>query len=93
MMRSAMAKHILVKSKDEAEQLKQRLAKGEDFAKLARKYSTCPSKKRDGDLGEVYPGQLVKVVEDVIFRKPLLKVHGPVKSKFGYHLIVGYFRS
>ena len=92
-MRSAMAKHILVKSKDEAEQLKQRLAKGEDFAKLARKYSTCPSKKRDGDLGEVYPGQLVKVVEDVIFRKPLLKVHGPVKSKFGYHLIVVYFRS
>ena len=87
-MRSAMAKHILVKSKDEAEQLKQRLAKGEDFAKLARKYSTCPSKKRDGDLGEVYPGQLVKVVEDVIFRKPLLKVHGPVKSKLDRKSVV-----
>jgi len=92
-MRSAMAKHILVKTKDEAEQLKQRLAKGEVFGKLARKYSLCPSKKRDGDLGEIYPGQLVKPIEDVIFKKPLLKVHGPIKSKFGYHLVVVYFRS
>ena len=91
-MKSAMAKHMLVKTKVEAELLKQRLDKGEDFAKLARKYSTCPSKKRDGDLGEIYPGQLVKPVEDVVFKKPLLKVHGPVKSKFGYHLVVVYFR-
>jgi len=91
-MRSAMAKHILVKTKPEAEQLKQRLANGEDFAKLAKKYSTCPSKKREGDLGEIYPGQLVKPVEQVIFNKPLLKVHGPIKSRFGFHLIVVYFR-
>ena len=92
-MRSAMAKHILVKTKQEAEELKQRLAKGEDFATLAKKYSTCPTKKREGDLGEIYPGQLVKSVEQVIFNKPLLKVQGPVKSKFGFHLIVVYFRS
>jgi len=92
-MRSAMAKHILVKTKDEAEQLKQRLVRGEAFGKLARKYSLCNSKKRDGDLGEIYPGQLVKPIEDVIFKKLLLKVHGPIKSKFGYHLVVVYFRS
>ncbi|MDQ6957415.1 MAG: peptidylprolyl isomerase [Mariprofundaceae bacterium] len=88
-----MAKHILVKSKPEAEKLKARLDKGEDFAKLARKYSTCPSKKRDGDLGEIYPGQLVKPIENVIFKKPLSKVHGPIKSHFGYHLVVVYFRT
>jgi len=92
-MRSAMAKHILVKTKPEAELLKQRLANGEPFAKLARKYSTCPSRKRDGDLGEIFPGQLVKPMENVIFKKPLLKVHGPVKTQFGYHLVVVYFRS
>lgn len=92
-MKSAMAKHILVKTKDEAEQLKQRLANGEDFGKLARKHSTCPSKKRDGDLGEIYPGQLVKPIEDVIFKEPLLKVHGPIKTKFGFHLVIVYFRS
>ncbi|MBN4082448.1 peptidylprolyl isomerase [Mariprofundus ferrooxydans] len=92
-MRSAMAKHILVKTKPEAENLKVRLDKGEDFGTLARKYSTCPSKKRDGDLGEIYPGQLVKAIENVIFKKPLSKVHGPIKSRFGYHLVVVYFRS
>jgi len=92
-VRSAMAKHILIKTKPEAEKLKARLDKGEDFGKLARKYSTCPSKKRDGDLGEIYPGQLVKPIENVIFKKPLSKVHGPIKSRFGYHLIDVYFRS
>jgi len=92
-MRSAMAKHILVKTKPEAEKLKLRLDNGEDFGKLARKYSSCPSKKREGDLGEVYPGQLVKPVENIIFKKPLSKVHGPIKSRFGYHLIMVYFRN
>ena len=92
-MRSAMAKHILVKTKQEAEQLKQRLDHGENFAKLARKFSLCPSRKRDGDLGEIFPGQLVKPIENIIFKKELLKVHGPIKTQFGYHLVVVYFRS
>ncbi len=91
-MASAMARHILVKQKDEAEKLKQRLLSGEKFDVLARKYSTCSSAKRGGDLGEIRPGQLLKPVEQVIFKKPLNKVHGPVKSKFGFHLIVVYFR-
>jgi len=91
-MKSAMAKHILVKTKAEAESIKQKLDKGEDFAKLARKFSLCASKKRGGDLGEIFPGQLVKPVEQVIFKKELSKVHGPIKSKFGFHLIVIYFR-
>jgi len=91
-MKSAMAKHILVKTKPEAESIKEKLEKGEDFAKLAKQFSLCPSKKRGGDLGGIFPGQLVKPVEQVIFKKELSKVHGPVKSKFGFHLIVVYFR-
>ncbi len=91
-MVSAMARHILVKSKDEAEKLKQRLLKGEDFEKLAKKYSTCNSAKRGGDLGEIRKGQLVRSVEQVVFKKPVNKVHGPVKSQFGFHLIEVYFR-
>ena len=88
----AMARHILVKTKDEAEKIKQLLAKGGDFAKLAKKYSTCNSAKRGGDLGEVRPGQLVKPIENVIFKKKTNVVHGPVKSKFGFHLVEFYFR-
>ena len=91
-MAVAMARHILVKSKDEAEELKQRLAKGEEFSKLAKKHSTCSSAKRGGDLGEVRPGKMVKSVDNVIFKKPTNKVHGPVKSQFGFHLVEVYFR-
>jgi len=92
MAKKAMARHILVKTKEEAEQLKQRLAKGEDFAKLAKKYSTCNSAKRGGDLGEVRPSQMVKPIDNVIFRKPTNQVHGPIKSQFGYHLVEVFFR-
>lgn len=88
----AQARHILVKTAEEAEQLKQRIAKGEPFDVLAKKHSTCPSGKRGGDLGEVRPGQMVGAIDQVIFKKPLRTVHGPVKSKFGYHLVQVFYR-
>ncbi len=91
-MVSAMARHILVKHKSDAEQIKQRLTKGEPFEKAAKKHSICASAKRGGDLGEVRPGQLVRSVEQVIFKKAVNKLHGPVKSQFGFHLIEVYFR-
>ncbi len=92
-MATALARHILVKTKPEAEKLKQLLAKGADFGLLAKKHSLCGSAKRGGDLGEVRPGQMVKAVDNVIFKQALLKVHGPVKTPFGFHLIEVIFRS
>ena len=92
-MKMAMARHILVKTKEEAEQLKARLAKGEDFSKLAKKYSKCNSAKQFGSLGEVRPGQMVKPIDTVIFKKKLHTVHGPIKTKFGYHLVEVYLRN
>jgi len=92
-MAVASARHILVKTREEAAKLKQRLDKGEDFAKLAKKYSLCKSAKRGGDLGEFRPGQMVKAFDDVVFRKKLLEIHGPVKTKFGFHLIQTIYRT
>ena len=54
---TAMARHILVKNKEDAEKLKQRLSKGETFDVLTKKHSTCNSAKKDGDLGEIRKGQ------------------------------------
>ena len=88
----AMARHILVKTEAESVAMKKRLAAGEAFYVLARKHSTCPSKKRGGDLGEVRPGQMVRAVDQVIFKKPLKVVHGPVKTQFGWHLIQVFYR-
>lgn len=92
-MARASARHILVKTREEAEKLKQRIAKGEDFGQLAKKHSQCPSKRRGGDLGEFGPGQMVKAFDDVVFKKPVLEVHGPVKTRFGFHLIQTLYRS
>ncbi|WP_349573339.1 peptidylprolyl isomerase [Azotobacter salinestris] len=91
-MAKAMARHILLASEAEAALLKQRLAKGEDFAQLARRHSLCPSGKRGGDLGEVRPGQMVRSIDQVIFKKVLREIHGPVKSQFGYHLVQVFYR-
>ena len=92
-MAVASARHILVKTREEAAKIKQRLDKGEDFAKLAKKYSLCKSAKRGGDLGEFRPGQMVKAFDDVVFRKKPLEIHGPVKTKFGFHLIQTIYRT
>ena len=93
-MALACARHILVKSKDEAEQLKKQLAGGADFAKLAKKHSLCKSSaKKGGDLGEFPPGRMLKPFDNVVFKKPVLTVHGPVKTKFGFHLIETIYRS
>lgn len=89
----ASAVHILVKTKEEAEKIKAQLDKGGDFAKLAKKHSLCPSGKKGGDLGEFKPGQMVKAFDNVVFKKPILEVHGPVKTQFGYHLIKTLYRN
>lgn len=91
-MATACARHILVKTKEEAEKLKRELAAGADFASLAKKQSICSSAKRGGDLGEFGPGQMVKAFDNVVFKKPILTVHGPIKTKFGFHLIETIFR-
>ena len=88
-----MARHILVKTKDEAETLKRKLAGGADFDSLAKKHSLCNSAKKGGDLGEFGPGKMLKAFDNVVFKKPILTVHGPIKTKFGYHLIETIYRT
>ena len=88
----ACARHILVKTEKQANELKTKIAKGEDFAQLAKKYSNCPSAKKGGDLGEFHPGEMVKAFDNIVFKKKILEVHGPVKTKFGYHLIQTIYR-
>lgn len=92
-MATACARHILVKQEALANKIKVQIEKGEDFGKLAKKHSTCPSSKKGGDLGEFRRGQMVKAFDDVVFKKEVLKVHGPVKTKFGFHLIQTIYRT
>lgn len=86
-MASASARHILVDTEEKCEALKQEIESGADFADVAREHSRCPSGRRGGDLGEFRPGQMVKEFDEVVFSAELNKVHGPVKTQFGYHLL------
>ena len=86
-MAKARARHILVSTKEACEGLKAQIEAGGDFAELAKTHSTCPSGKRGGDLGEFGPGQMVKEFDSVVFNGELGKVHGPVQTQFGYHLL------
>ncbi|WP_371195859.1 peptidylprolyl isomerase PpiC [Glaciecola sp. SC05] len=92
-MAKACALHILVKTEKEAQDLLVQLKKGKHFGDLAKRYSQCPSGKKGGDLGEFRPGQMVKAFDDVVFKKEVLVVHGPIKTSFGFHLIKTLYRN
>ncbi len=85
---SVSAKHILTKELEEIKKVEEELAGGMSFEDAAKKYSTCPSKERGGDLGFFSRGQMVKEFEDAAFTLEPNKVSEPVKTQFGYHLIM-----
>lgn len=86
-MAKAEARHILVQTKEECEEIKKKIEGGEDFADVAKSHSQCPSGQKGGDLGEFSPGQMVEEFNDVVFHDEIGKVHGPVQTQFGFHLI------
>jgi peptidyl-prolyl cis-trans isomerase C len=87
MAQKASARHILVKSLAECEDLKQQIEGGADFAAIAKKHSQCPSGQSGGDLGSFGPGRMVAEFDKVVFSAPVNTVQGPVKTQFGYHLL------
>lgn len=89
-VKKVQARHILVATKEEAEDLKKRVDEGEEFSKLAEEHSQCPSKKRGGDLGWFGKGAMVRPFEVAAFSAEEGDVVGPVKTEFGWHLIYVY---
>ncbi|MCF8721364.1 peptidylprolyl isomerase [Nitrospina gracilis] len=89
-VKKVQARHILVATKEEAEDLKKRIDEGEEFVKLAEQYSQCPSKKRGGDLGWFGKGAMVRPFEVAAFSAEEGDIVGPVKTEFGWHLIYVY---
>ena len=86
-MPSANARHILVSTEDEANDLKTQIENGAEFEEMARQHSSCPSSAKGGDLGTFGPGQMVPEFDAVIWKENVGEVHGPVQTSFGYHLI------
>ena len=86
-MATATARHILVETQEKCEDIKKQIEAGADFGELAMAHSKCPSGRDGGALGEFSPGQMVKEFDEVVFGGDADKIHGPVQTQFGFHLI------
>ncbi len=82
------ARHILVKTKEEALEIVKLLDEGRDFAAIAKEKSTGPSGANGGDLGFFGKGQMVPAFEKAVFAlQDGQHTKEPVKTQFGYHVI------
>ena len=82
------ARHILVKTKEEAEAIEAALKKGGDFTKLAEEKSMDPgSRLKGGDLGYFTHDAMVAPFADAAFALKKGEVSAPVKTRFGWHVI------
>lgn len=86
-MATAAARHLLVETEAQCNEIKAQIEGGADFAEMAQQHSSCPSSKSGGDLGSFGPGMMVPEFDTVVFSAPLNEVQGPVKTQFGYHLL------
>jgi len=82
------ARHILLKSEDEARKLIKQLDKGAKFEELAKKHSEGPTGKDGGDLGWFDPAQMVAPFAEAVTKlEPGSYTKEPVQTQFGWHII------
>jgi peptidyl-prolyl cis-trans isomerase C len=82
------ARHILVGSEELAKEIADKLAKGGDFAALAKEHSVdAGSKENGGMLGFFGKGQMVPQFEQAAFALEKGQLSKPVQSQFGWHII------
>ena len=82
------ASHILVDNEEKAKALLANIQGGAVFAEVAKTNSTDGSAASGGDLGWFGLGAMVKPFEDAVIASGLGEVAGPIKTDFGWHLIL-----
>ncbi len=80
-------RHILVKTKKQADALQAQLEGGADFAALAKKHSTDTASKATGGKLTITKGQTVAAFDKEAFELGVNEISAPVKTEFGFHLI------
>jgi parvulin-like peptidyl-prolyl isomerase len=81
-------RHILLATPAEAEALAKKARGGANFAELAKERSLdAATAAQGGKMTSTLYGEIIPDLEDVVFRMRVGEVGGPIKSKFGYHVI------
>jgi len=80
------ARQIVVETQAQAEALKARLDKGENFEELAKRYSRGPEKEQGGDLGWVSATDLPQSFSRVLFKMNSGEISAPVSTDYGFHI-------
>ncbi|MBI4385760.1 MAG: peptidylprolyl isomerase [Elusimicrobia bacterium] len=86
--REVLVRHILLATSDEAESALRKLRGGTNFSSLAKTKSLDAETAISGGMMRpaIY-GEVIPELEDVIFRGRTGETLGPVRSKFGYHIL------
>jgi foldase protein PrsA len=84
---SREVRHILVKTKAQADDLRAQLQAGGDFAALAKKFSQDTGSKANGGKLTISKGQTVAPFDKAAFALKLNEISEPVKTEFGFHII------
>jgi parvulin-like peptidyl-prolyl isomerase len=87
------ASHIFISDESEVglakiTEIRKTISGKEDFLKMAESSSDCPSNCKCGDLGYFSVGKMVKEFEEAVFNLNIDEISQPVKTQFGYHLIL-----
>lgn len=85
---SVRASHILVDEENAALNIIKEIKENLTFQDAAKKYSKCPSGANGGDLGYFTRGKMVPEFENAAFELNKDEISSPVKSQFGYHIIL-----
>lgn len=88
MVDEVKASHILVETEAEAISLKEEILSGTAFEDVAAEHSLCPSGANGGDLGFFGRGQMVSEFEKAAFSLNVGELSDPVRTNFGWHLIL-----
>jgi parvulin-like peptidyl-prolyl isomerase len=78
---------IVVRKRERAEMILNRLKRGENFDKVAALESIGPEGEKGGDLGFVGPGVMPEEIDAVIFSQRPGEISSVIKSQYGYHIV------
>lgn len=81
------ARHVLVKTEEQAKEITEKARGGADFAELAKVHSTGPTGPGGGDLGYFTSDKMVPEFSAAAGGLEIGGISDPVKTQFGWHVI------